>query len=119
MNNELKAAAEEWRVSRTYHPFQLDAPIETIKAMRVLADAMLARLAADEAERAEREKAIDEEWFATIQQKKCGFEVLRTNRGLLQLWMFAGDATTWISLPPMTRGQLLDLLRALGIQVKP
>jgi hypothetical protein len=99
------------------------------------------RIAADEAERAEREKPIDEEWLRSIGWR---YRVSRSGEKSLchrleQLWgddhwiewdsrapvlcrlINDGDypLVSWVGLPQInTRGQLLDLLRALGVGVK-
>jgi hypothetical protein len=118
-DEELKAAAELWRFDKTAK-----------SAAYMLADAMCARIEADAAERAEREKPIDEEWLlsigfrlhATIEHQtyigdgvfNCLLMVSRTGTGF-----YIHGTRVCSDLPrPNTRGQLLDLLRALGITTK-
>ncbi len=83
-----------------------------------LADAYLARLAADRAEREERARPIDEAWMKSIGCKKMAInrwktqEQIRVNVWLVECvrWMVKIDG--WL-VQMQTRGQLLDLLRVL------
>jgi hypothetical protein len=95
------------------------------------------RLTADEAERAEREKPIDEEWLRSLanecEQEADGEIAAWFDTSLNQIslskplssdsWnvsvMDTTDGDESASLPSIaTRGQLLDLLRALGVEAK-
>jgi hypothetical protein len=101
---------------------------------RAIAKAYLARVDADEAERAEREKPIDEDWLLSI-----GFELSREGlpfhleiegffkRSPANLVPPGKTYWDWKLEPPASnllgvfdgRGQLLDLLRALGVEANP
>jgi hypothetical protein len=95
----------------------------------------VARLAADEAERAERDKPIDEEWLSTIahdyetddRNVSAWFDSTLNQlsvsrhrpRGLWQVSIMddSGDDDEVLLPVATTRGQLLDLLRALGVEL--
>lgn len=81
-------------------------------------EVLLARLAADRAEREERARPIDAEWLESIGCKKMAInrwkiqEQIRVNVWLVECvrWMVRIDG--WL-VQMHTRGQLLDLLRVL------
>ena len=107
-----------------------------------LAQAMCDCIAADEAERSEREKPIDEQWL----RESCELIILIDGPGFAwkiegtsdaahsDLWLILWDDASggfwyrdddgkeWIGTPASwkftNRGQLIDLLRALGVGVK-
>lgn len=146
MSDELKAAAEalsghawlerfrkaDYGKHHAYSRLSPDACNEIAHYVDRFIMQVLARLAADEAERGEREKPIDGEWLRAL---KCGawlddFKTWyvedegrigsRRRYGIGRLieycdgpdyWFFLGERIWRDSCP--TRGQLLDLLRAL------
>jgi hypothetical protein len=98
----------------------------------ILADASLARLAADEVDRAEREKLIDDGYVDTLSTRQITADGIVWVLGIADVGgtvvlfrKHAGPRLYAVCLGgtklSMTGnvGQLLDLLRALGIQVKP
>jgi len=94
-----------------------------------LARAYVRRMNADEAELAEREKPIDEEWLRSL---TCGEWLDEDGLWYVEdedsigriveyfdgppCWYILGERI-WRDAEP-TRGQLLDLLRALGVTTK-
>ena len=110
MNDELKAIRDAIEDSQDC-AVRGEAAVESLAVLIYTAEKYLARLAADEAERAEREKPIDENADCELVDQVRRFLSLGfTSDGRLRVW---GD------FDMRTRGQLIDLLRALGIQVKP
>jgi hypothetical protein len=136
MNDELKAAAArlvQWdsgeRPSKIY-PDSHD-PIEAANNDAWdLARAHMKQMSADETDRAEREKPIDEEWLRSL---ACGEwldeDVLwyvedEDSIGRIveycdgpHFWYILGERI-WRDAEP-TRGQLIALLSALGIESNP
>jgi hypothetical protein len=133
MNDELKAAAgrtreHQFACSRNAMdegPYNEDAGLQQ-QDESALIDWAIARLDADETARSEREKPIDEEWLRSI-----GFYPTTDRGDLFHHNDIAGafiihslGVISWgcevYDIGEFTiRGQLLDLLRVLGIQVKP
>ena len=128
MSDELKAAAERIIASVTvlhdeYGKTYLHGePGFGLAEPYAVAKWTLARLAADEAERAEREKPIDCEWLESVGLYFNGlryrrvlavgkYELSTDANGSDVLLMQDDDA---IALGDCTRGQLIDLLRALN-----
>ena len=133
MNDELKAAAKrysDWRDGdlsgndrAAYYEDQYTTDADA------LCDWAASHIAADEAERAEREKPIDEEWLRSLSGGEWNWCFSRGAMSL-RVWRSRNFASGWgwsISdkddgyedvHPLSTRGQLLDLLRALGVEVK-
>jgi hypothetical protein len=155
MNDELKAAAERLQAFiRKHDPGQCRMLSEGHSCQCLLCDvsrlggAAMARLVADKAERAEREKPIDDEWLRSTGWKQwddrddiysgelyctfgewLGWETRLTfHLGCIESVRMTNDdelsgvsaeAVILLGEPcskskPVTRGQLLDLLRALG-----
>jgi len=102
-----------------------DALDETKQRLRVLQQYVLARLAADEAEREERERPIDEDWLRSTGWDFRGvfwYYSLPSKRELVmsQQWEISDVLIKNVASPSFvglgkftTRGQLLDLLKAL------
>jgi len=102
--------------------------IESLRVLIAAAESHLASLATDESDRLEREKPIDEEWLRSI-----GFEwydpdgcYLLDDSPSVKAWLSAEDdnASEWqvqdcLIPTPRGRGQLLDMLRSVGVVVKP
>lgn len=109
--SEIEAAAER------YGRFQLYESSEAGDELRLRDTAMLAtwachRLAADRAEREERAKPIDARRLPVALGGHR--EVTACMRGGVELWHFAGDATSVVSIPECTtQGAMDDLIRVL------
>jgi hypothetical protein len=119
MNDELKAAAERLQAFiRKHDPGQCRMLSEGHSCPCLLCDvsrlggAAIASIAADEAARAEREKLADDEWLYA------------QTRGT-QFYLKWDCETREVFLNGLslgikkTQGDWLDLMRTLGIQVKP
>jgi len=123
MNDELKAAAEivrQHRYREKYHSADVLLP-----AMRMLANYMIDKLAADEAERVARAKPINEDWleqigvvvrddkraFAVSLGELCNVVVDRESREVCA--RFKDAFKDHVAMIVATRGQLLNLLKAL------
>lgn len=142
MNDEIKAAASRrseylaWLSTDggddTAFDWYEGAVAELDK--QILCAFAIERLAAEEVERVEREKPIDDEWVKSIAPHywaagseycwpKVGI-VYATNRGVgrtLQggVYLDRGKGCSPMYLDHIaTRGQLLELLRAFGIEAK-
>jgi len=138
MSDELKAAAERLRepiypatVSACDHIWNAHGQCQWCKWMRrdvdvaELSRAVLYRIAADEAEKVERDRAIDEEWLTSIGWEFRGvfwYYQLQNKRQLVMSQKFGiSDVLIKNVASPQfvgigkydTRGQLLDLIKAV------
>jgi hypothetical protein len=118
MTAEMKAAAE--RALELVHTPNIVDNIARWYAIeepaKKLAEAYLKRLAADEAEAAERAKPIDEEWLTSIRARKKAINRWKIEG--VNLWIIGPDRQWTVKIDGyhvifFTRGQLLDLIRAL------
>lgn len=110
-----------WPSKDREHPYHID--------LRRMFGFALALIASQQQEASEREKPIDEEWLRHFNLELVpgfGFVlaekvfVINSRRGwLIQVYDRMTAAYPIVIVPaPITRGQVLDLLKALGIQAK-
>jgi hypothetical protein len=120
---EIKAAAGEYeRLRNVTVREKLHGGYSRLAT--ILADAYLAHLAADSAERVERverEKPIDEEWLLDLgfSPLMCGGIGLMHQNGQVEHHQDGRWVVNCLAYNPRhftTRGQLLDLLKSLGIK---
>lgn len=118
---ELAGIAKRWEADAYTVPLHVGWMAEQAwKDAVALANAYLAHIAATEAEAAERAKLIDEAWLCSLGfREERGWDGLK--RGPLRRIKQREDMVWWgynqqiFAQGPVTRGQLLDLMSALGI----
>jgi len=126
MSDEIEAAANELIEHCDYCERQGFTLAESLKLARSVATWARARLAAERAEREERERPIDEGWLRSTLGDSW---VVREERPHVCVWKtraFASGFGLGISIGDVmhvldllaTRGQLIDLLAALGVERK-